>query len=163
MFINDLAVLLRFAKIVVFADNAKIFMPINSPLDFRKVQRDIDTVASRGEANGIRLNIAKSNTVTSTRAKNLTIYQYLLITSRLVEKTELETLVSLILNLTLKTILIKFAQVLCGSLGLTKKVTYDSRDCNSIINLYRTLIIPKLVYALTVWSPQPLLLIPIGG
>ena len=78
LFINDLAVVfLRFVKIVFFADDAKILMPINSPLDFGKMQRDIETIASWGVANGIQLNITKCNIITFKITKNPTYYQYM--------------------------------------------------------------------------------------
>ena len=155
IFINNLAAMLRFVKIVLFADDAKIFMPINSPLDFGKMQRDIDTIATWGESNGIRLNISKCNIVTFTRTRNPTNYHYLL-NDELVNRENSVRDLGVIMDskLDFKDHLDTICTNAMRTLGLVKKMTYDFRDCSAIIHLYKTLVVPKLMYASTVWSPH---------
>ena len=152
LFINDLAALLRFAKIVLFTDDAKIFMAINSPLDFGKMQRSINTIASCGESNGIRLNISKFNTVTITRTRNPSNYQYLLNDEPVNREKSVRDLGVIIdSKLDFKDHLDEICTNAMHTLGLLKKMTYDFRDCDAIIHLYKTLAVPKLMYASTVW------------
>ena len=155
IFINDLAVLLRFAKIVLFADDAKMFMPIISPLDFGKMQRDINTIASWAESNGIRLNISKCNTVTFSRTRNPSNYKYLLNDEPVNKEKSIRDLGVIIdSKLDFKDHLDKICTSAMRTLGLVKKMMYDFRDCNAIIHLYKTLVVPKLMYASSVWSPH---------
>ena len=78
IFIYDLVASLGHSQIVLYADHAKIFAPVNSPIDFDRLQRDIGLIALWGEANRIQSNISKCNVVTFTRYKTPSIYDCLL-------------------------------------------------------------------------------------
>lgn len=66
LFINDLPPLIK-AKILLFADDLKIFIKITSHDDARLLQNDIETIVNWCNINNLQLNIGKCNTMSFTR------------------------------------------------------------------------------------------------
>jgi hypothetical protein len=76
VFISDLCNSLNYCKILIFADDLKMFRVINSPHDCRLLQSDINSVSDWCIANSMRLNIAKTRIVSYTRKTNFLNYKY---------------------------------------------------------------------------------------
>ena len=64
LFTNDLNLLLRFVKSLLYADDTKFFICVNSPFDCSKLQRDISAFAGWATENGLLLIAAKCAVVT---------------------------------------------------------------------------------------------------
>ena len=63
LFINDLLSCLRFCRILLFADDAKLFSIIKSPIDCSKIQKDIDAIHNWCIENALKLNLNKCKTI----------------------------------------------------------------------------------------------------
>jgi hypothetical protein len=63
LFINDLCRSVQYCKILIFADDVKIFRVINSPHDCLLLQSDINSVSDWCITNATRLNTAKTRVV----------------------------------------------------------------------------------------------------
>jgi hypothetical protein len=66
LFINNLCSCINCCKLIVFADDHKIFRVINSPHDCCLLQSDISSVSDWCIANSMRLNSAKTRVVSYT-------------------------------------------------------------------------------------------------
>lgn len=75
LFINDLAPLIK-SIILLFADDVKIFRKINSHVDARTLQNDINTIYNWCNENFLELNINKCNSMTFTRKPPNTTHQF---------------------------------------------------------------------------------------
>jgi hypothetical protein len=73
VFINDS---INYCKLLIFADDLKIFRVINSPHDCILLQTDINYVSDWCITNSMRLNIAKRRVTTYTRKTNFLSYEY---------------------------------------------------------------------------------------
>jgi hypothetical protein len=73
LFINDLCSSVQYCKLLIFADDVKIFRVINSPHDCLVLQSDINCLSGWCIANSMRLNNAKARLVSQT---NLLTYNY---------------------------------------------------------------------------------------
>jgi hypothetical protein len=67
VFINDLCKPNNYCKLLIFADDLKIFRFINSQHDCILLQTDISSVSEWCTVNSMRLNIAKTRVVSYTR------------------------------------------------------------------------------------------------
>jgi hypothetical protein len=76
LFINDLCSTVQYCKILIFADDVKIFRVINSPHDCLLLQSDINSVSDWCFANSMRLNTAKTRVMSYTRKTNFLSYNY---------------------------------------------------------------------------------------
>ena len=70
MFINGVAKILRFAQLLMYADDAKIYMKVNSINDCHNMQLDINEFDSWCSKMGLLLNIEKCKVMTFTRKQN---------------------------------------------------------------------------------------------
>ena len=76
IFINDITQVVKYSKIFLYADDAKIFKNIKSVLDCIKLQRDIDAVAEWCSSNALKLNIEKCHTMNFCNNYNQIEYPY---------------------------------------------------------------------------------------
>ena len=74
LFINDLPQLIK-SKILLFADDVKIFKKVVNLDDARILQNDINTITAWCDANKLQLNKSKCNVISFTRRREIT-YQY---------------------------------------------------------------------------------------
>lgn len=74
LFINDLAILIR-SKILIFADDVKIFLRIDTLEDARKLQNDINTTLDWCNNNKLNINVNKCFIMSFTHRREIT-FQY---------------------------------------------------------------------------------------
>lgn len=75
LFINDLPRLIK-AKILMFADDVKIFLRINSIIDTRTLQHDIQTIVEWCDQNNLKLNVQKCYIMSFTRRHDITFQHF---------------------------------------------------------------------------------------
>jgi hypothetical protein len=76
LFINDLCSSIHYCKLLIFADDVKIFRVINSPHDCLLLQSDINSMSDWCVADSMRLNTAKMRVVSYTRKTIFFSYNY---------------------------------------------------------------------------------------
>jgi len=66
LFINDICQGLRYAGTLLYADDLKLFMEIQTNLDAAKLQNDLDTLASWSTENSLPFNVQKCSKISFT-------------------------------------------------------------------------------------------------
>jgi hypothetical protein len=67
LFINDLCGIFKFAKILLYADDGKIYLPINSVFDVIHLQSDLNRLVDWCYCNQMELNVSKCEMITFSR------------------------------------------------------------------------------------------------
>lgn len=140
---------------VGFADDFKIGRVVNNREDCEALQRDINNVFNWSEENDLTLNTTKTNSVTITNKTVHNIkYNYSLnntVINTKPSQNDLGVTIDTILkyNLHIESIINKAFK----SLGFVIRTTKPFRDIESIIKLYKTLVLPHLEYASVIWNP----------
>lgn len=156
MFINDIVTVIRHSRILLFADDTKIFLHIKKPEDCNKLQADIDEIYSWSKQNCLPFNISKCNVMTYSykKAENIIDFDYKMDTLYL-KRTDLIKDLGVTMDIRLKfDIHIEKIKKECY-----KKVGYIIRNCKefknmyTFINLFNTLIRPRTEYACVLWDP----------
>jgi hypothetical protein len=90
LFINDLCSSVHYCKLLIFADNLKIFDVINSPHACLLLQSDISSVSDWCIANSMRLNTAKTRVVSYSRKTKFLSYNYQLCRATITHASSIE-------------------------------------------------------------------------
>ena len=67
IFINDLPGIVKFSRVLLYADDAKLFKILDSPDAPRKLQLDLNSVIEWCNVNQLLLNVKKCNTICFSR------------------------------------------------------------------------------------------------
>jgi hypothetical protein len=78
IFINDIVSCFKYAKVLLYADDTKIFMAINSIDDCLCLQHDLDNFVEYSRLNKLDLNISKCLAMTFSRKHNPINYHYVI-------------------------------------------------------------------------------------
>src|SRR5271154_4641022 len=76
IYINDLPSCLLHSNPLLFADDCKIFLPINDKSDCEKLNSDLDSLSKWCSTWLLNLNIEKCNILSFTRKTSPTIFPY---------------------------------------------------------------------------------------
>ena len=153
LFINDISSKLQFSRILIFADDIKLFNQINSPRDQSRLQTDLDTIVQWAEVNDLRLNIDKCSFISFRRGYCFQT-SYLINDSPLRRVSEVKDLGVIFqdnfeFHLHLDVTVSKAFKML----GFIYR-TASRFSTSTIIYLYKTLVRPILLYNSTIWSPH---------
>ena len=76
--LNDICSCFMYTRFLMFADDLKLYLTIKSKDNCKQVQADLDSLWHWFRENRLYLNLKKFNTITFTKKRNLTLYDYLL-------------------------------------------------------------------------------------
>ncbi|KAG8278361.1 hypothetical protein J6590_108252 [Homalodisca vitripennis] len=153
IFINDLPDCFSDCKCLLFADDLKIFKPINSTLDTQLLQISIDQLSSWCLFNKLYLNVQKCFAMSYSR-RNVSINNLYHIGSTPLKSVNTIKDLGIIFDSTL-TFNDHVYSLIAESyklLGFVKRNTRSFQDTEAIIRLYQTLIRSKLEYCAVVWD-----------
>lgn len=155
LFINDIADNLSFVKILIYADDVKLYYKVASPMDASKLQRDLDTIVQWSVINNLKLNIEKCKVI-SFGKKNSTIdFNYSINNSTLERVTLISDLgVMFDSQFNFKKQVEHVTSSAYHALGFIMRSTREFTKVDSIIYLYKTLVLSKLNYCSIIWSPS---------
>lgn len=160
IFINDLPDVLTFSKSLLFADDQKMFLKINSYQDCLKLQSDINDLYNWSIVNNLPLNIQKCNILTFSRNKSPLLYDYCMGDISLRRVTTITDLgVTYDNTLNFKEHVDDIVTDSYRLLGFILRQSYNFNNINTLKKLYFSLVRPKLEYASTIWYPHLLGLI----
>jgi Reverse transcriptase (RNA-dependent DNA polymerase) len=77
-FVNDIAQILKYVRVLFYADDMKLYLPVGSSQDCLKIQSDLDRLTAWCEDNMLPLNVNKCKTLTFTRSFHPIIASYVL-------------------------------------------------------------------------------------
>lgn len=158
LFINDINSNLKFSKVLLFADDVKMFHTIKSPLDQSKLQIDLDSVVEWTKLNKLVLNIDKCSIMNFSRGhcfdtnylvngyclKKVTVQKDLGILFQ--NNFEFDNHINYVINNAYKV------------LGFLHRSSKQFKT-DSIIYMYKVLVRSVLLYNSQIWSPHQEILI----
>jgi Reverse transcriptase (RNA-dependent DNA polymerase) len=66
-FVNDIAQIFKYVRVLFYADDMKLYLPVGSSQDCLKIQSDLDRLTAWCEDNMLPLNVNKCKTLIFTR------------------------------------------------------------------------------------------------
>lgn len=155
LFINDLPSLVK-SKILLFADDLKIFLEIKSVNDARQLQNDINIIVDWCTLNGLRVNINKCNTMTFTRKQqnNIFTFNYNINDVALNKVNSCKDLgVTFDSKLSFDMHFRNITTRAYRTLGFISRSLNKFKDINTYKTLYNTYVRSIIDYCSPVWSP----------
>lgn len=159
LFINDIMENITFAKLLLYADDVKLFHTICSISDAIKLQRDIDALAEWARQNKLKLNIKKCKSMSFQNSSNSIVFDYFVNESLLERVNEISDLgvifeSSLRFDKHIEYVVSKSYK----TVGFILRSCREFRNVKTITYLYKTLVVPVLCYASQIWRPSQLYL-----
>lgn len=154
-YISDIGLCFRHAQHLLYADDTKIYMKVNTIEDCMKLQEDLDRLSLYYLTNRITVNVAKCAHIQFTRRKNPIDYNFKLNNVSLNKVYSVKDLgVYLDSKLTFNSHFEYIVNKAYKNLGFIIRVTRDFTDISCIKVLYYAYIRSILEYCSTVWNPQ---------
>lgn len=156
IFINDITHGIRHSKVLIFADDVKLFSSVNSIYDQVQVQIDLEKIALWAQVNQLKLNLQKCKVLSFGRGRvNSFTFQYRLFNEDLELVTKMKDLGILFQsNFEFKEHLDIVVSRSLKLLGFIKRSTKEFKNTDTIMYLYKTIIKPVLMYGSIIWSPH---------
>lgn len=156
LFINDLPPLIK-SKILLFADDVKIFLKIRDLNDTRQLQNDINTILDWCNENGLQLNSNKCYTMSFTRRHEST-FQFFNYNINGVTINRINTIRDLGVMFDSKLSFANHVEIISN--GAFKMLGFISRSLNKFKmhetynTLYNLYVRSALEYCSSIWSPH---------
>lgn len=156
IFINDLAERMQHSEMLLFADDIKIFRPIDRASECSLLQDDINTVSAWCSANMLRINPSKTNVISYHRRQVPIQFLYKLHGGSIARVSTVRDLgVHIDSSLSFKHHIEKTGSDAMKSLGLLTRVTKEFTDPTCYLSLFRALVRSRLEYCSVVWNSVP--------
>lgn len=153
--INDLPKVIQNAKCLLFADDLKLSLAIETARDCERLQNDIDRVVVWAKENCLQFNATKCMTITFTRSRNPILHKYHIDGLPMVRGNVVKDL-GLTLNseLTFRDHITKVCKKAYSNLGFILRMANGFTNINAIAALYNALVRSKLECNGVIWSPH---------
>lgn len=154
LFVNDLSFIIKHIKLLIYADDMKLFLEIKDAEDINTFKNDIMIFYTWCNKSLLQLNVKKCNSITFSRKRNIANVSIVL-GDQIVEKCDRVRDLGVILDCKLtfidhyNTIINKATNML----GFIKRFCYNFRDPYTIKTLYIAYVRSTLEYCSIVWSP----------
>lgn len=155
IFINDITQCFHAAKILMYADDLKIYLTIKNKNDCYLLQNDINRFSNYANDNGLFLNINKCTQITFTRNRNIIVFKYSINNHELARVNTVKDLgvmldTKLIFDVHIDIIVKKAFKML----GFVLRISHRFSSVSTFINLYCSLVRSRLEFASVCWSPH---------
>jgi hypothetical protein len=77
-FVNEIPRILRYVRVLFYADDMKLFLPVRGYQGCLKIQSDLNRLAEWCEANASELKVGKCKSITFSRLRHLIEFSYML-------------------------------------------------------------------------------------
>ena len=153
LFVNDLNDVVN-SPLYQFADDHTIVRPILSRLDHIALQRDVHNIFRWTLKNKLPLNLSKCSVMHMTRSKSpCYLDDYFMGESKLEEVNEFKLLgVTFGKDLTFDSHIDSISKKVSKLSGFIIRCTKNMSP-NTLLNLYKALILPHIIYCACVWAP----------
>ncbi|CAG4958615.1 unnamed protein product [Colias eurytheme] len=151
--VNDLPNVLRSAQCLMFADDLKLFLTIESYSDCLSLQNDIINLTSWCHENQLEFNISKCNIMTYTRSRSPIVYPYSLEGTTLRRVDHIRGIL-FDKTLTFNEHIEAVCQKAYKSLGFIVRQSARFQDRNTVVVLYSAYVRSILEYNAIIWSPH---------
>lgn len=152
--INDICQVVNYSQTLLFADDFKIFREVLNVNDCECLQRDLHSAVDWCEMNGFSLNVTKCSSMSFTLNKNVLNHTYFLNNVALQQTSSQKDLGVLIDNT------LNFGEHMVNKINEAHRlmgfIIRSTRHFNVdvCLKLFDSLVLPKLEYCSSIWSPQ---------
>ena len=144
------------SKLVLYADDILLYRPICTSEDYFVLQQDIDSISKWTSINFMTFNCDKCKFMLVSRKKSNIPSQPLYLNESLLESVSTFKYLGILLSSDLTWS--KHVQSICSKarklIGLLYRRYYQYSDCDTLLQLYLSLIRPHTEYAVPVWDPH---------
>jgi hypothetical protein len=155
LFINSASSVLHNAKLLIFADDMKLYLHVNSISDCHLLQDDLLRLVAWGESLGLFMNIPKCAVFTFTRSRSPLIFPYKI--NNIHIKPAGDSIRDLGFTFTRNLSPVKHIHIICCQafklLGFILRTSRDFQLTPSLKSLYCALVRPILEYGCVLWDP----------
>lgn len=155
LFLFDLPFFVNNASISLFADDAKLFMPVNNENDCKILQNELNIVNEYFKINCMKLNEKKTKMITFHRCHLPIKFNYFLNDSP-IERVDVIKDLGILLDekLTYKCHINFIVSKAKSILAWIKRYSYEFDDPWIVKRLFETFVLPIIEYASHIWSPS---------
>lgn len=155
IYINDITSCFKHCKAILYADDMKLYLPIDDIACCLKIQEDLNNLSEYCKINCLFLNIDKCYSISFTRNRTKIIFKYSINNVDIKRKESVRDLgvtldSKLTFELHINNIVTKATQML-GFILRTSKLLYY---LDTFILLYYTYVRPHLEHASQIWNPR---------
>lgn len=153
-YLFDISNCFKHSRFLMFADDKKIFLRVRTIEDCKKVQADLDRLATYYETNRITINVNKCHHITFTRKIKPIDHTYNINGTTIGKVSSVRDLgITLDQKLTFSEHYEIIINKAYKQLGFIKRATFNFRNIECIKMLYFAYIRSVLEYASSIWSP----------
>ena len=151
---NDIISTLQHSHVLLYADDVKIFSIVHSVHECSLLQANFNSLAVWCDDNGLDLNIKKCNAISFLKGNSRILYDYSFHNLKL-NRAEVVKDFGVLFDSAvtfaphLNFVVSKSFKIL----GFIKRTNKDFHNISAIIHLYKSLLIPNLIYCSQIWSP----------
>ena len=154
IFINDIGKVLKSAKFLLFADDLKLFLRINSQHDAQCLQDDLNNLDTWGRENLLEFNLNKCHTIHFSKKKRCLDHEYLLGGAQLPVVMRTRDLgVVFCHDLTFEEHIMVASCCASKRLGFILRARKFFKNVSTLKLLYNAFVRSRLEYASVVWAP----------
>lgn len=154
MFINSITKLVKSSKILLFADDLKIFLRVDEEADCLKLQHDLNIIYTWSIENKLFFNIGKCSTMSFTRKHNIIDYTYRIDEAALARVSEMRDLgVTFDSQITFNEHIIIMTKKASKMYGFIVRNSRQFNNLKCIRQLYISFVRSILEYCSIIWSP----------
>ena len=137
----------------MYADDVMVYTAANSDCDAANLPADLNALSNWSNMNGLSLNTDKCFVISFYKGNNYKLFNYFLNSNSLHRVTVIKDLgVVFNSNFTFKPLIERVITKSFKSLGFIKCSTSDFSNISAIIYLFKTTVLPNLLYCSQVWS-----------
>lgn len=155
IYLNNMSSCFRYTQFLVYADDLKIFLRINSVEDCIRFQEDLDRLCEFCKKNFLFLNLDKCFKITFTRNRNIINFFYSIDQNQLQQVSSIRDLG---VTLDSKLNFIEHIENIISSsnrmLGFVLRHGRSFRRNRSVLTLYHAFVVSKLNFASPIWNPH---------
>ena len=154
LYINDLSTYIKHALLLLYADDCKLVMQINSPFDSFKLQSDLSALEEWSMRNLIPLSIPKCAVMHTYRCHSPFFFDYTLNTQPLKKVTSYKNLGMIFDDkLKFREHINSVSSKCMRNMGWIRRQSKSFKKTSTIRILYNFFVLPHLYYASPIWSP----------
>lgn len=155
LFINDIYQCFQYSNFLLYADDLKVFSKIESSIDIKRLQSDLDNLFYWCNNNHLKFNLTKCIQITYSRSRNPLFTTYNLGSYNLKIENEVKDLGILFdSKLTFKSHLDYLIPSAYSTLAFLKRNCTEFLDPYTLKLLFTSFVRSKLEYGAIIWSPS---------
>ena len=150
--INDITSCVKFSHLDLYADDIRMYKKILSPNDCISLQTDIDRIVQWPVNNNIDLHSGKYRIMSVGRGDSLFEHNYC-IGGKILSRVQVIRGILFDSNWSCISHINFIISKALKLLGFIKRTTFSFKSCLTVTCLYKSLVLPQLLYGSVIWSP----------